>query len=254
MTHPNLRGRSRSVAAAVNIVTPLNFSGRHIEAELVQNAKEFSVRGRNIVVNTGVSGVAIGEARATRIPPLSSTILVDTEIEQADSLILLRVKPGDISDITTEPGWALLGDLLDGGDGNSFPKEIPLWKSPQDAAGDISFDPAVVLREAAAPVRTRSFQIKVNLWFAPAGTDCAIHNQHDFIEVHTQACGTGRMQKFRTQDSGSLYEDILMSPGYTTPDPFCSSGPDGTFSYPWHQYHADSDCVWLAVEYHAETA
>jgi hypothetical protein len=45
-----------------------------------------------------------------------------------------------------------------------------------------------------------------------------------------------------------------MGPGYTTPDPFCGTAPDGTFDYPWHQYRAESDCVWLAIEYHAMAA
>ncbi|MCQ4079752.1 hypothetical protein NGB36_03870 [Streptomyces sp. RB6PN25] len=237
-----------------NIVTPLNFSGKSVEAELVQNATDFRVQGRNIVINLGMSGIPIGEAPGKAIPPLSSTILVDTTIEQADSLVLLRTKPDSISVITGEPGWSLLADLPPGSKATPFPKDIPLWKSPQDDAGRITFDPAVVLEEATAPEQPQEFQIKVNLWFAPAGTDCAIHNQHDFIEVHTQVHGTGRMQKFRAQDPSTHYEDILMSPGYTTPDPFCSTGPDGTFIYPWHQYHADTDCVWLAVEYHAQAS
>jgi hypothetical protein len=63
--------------------------------------------------------------------------------------------------------------------------------------------------------------------------------------------GLGRIQKFTAQDHGTLYEDLRMSPGYTTPDPFCDIAPDGSYRYPWHQYYADTDCVWLAVEYHA---
>jgi hypothetical protein len=90
----------------------------------------------------------------------------------------------------------------------------------------------------------------VNLWFSLEGTDCALHNQHDFIEVHTQVHGTGRMQKFRAHEPRTLYEDILMSPGFTTPDPFCEVTGDGQFAYPWHQYYSDSDCIWLAIEYH----
>ncbi|MDX3376575.1 hypothetical protein PV390_19455 [Streptomyces sp. ME02-6991-2A] len=32
-----------------------------------------------------------------------------------------------------------------------------------------------------------------------------------------------------------------------------TAGADGSFQYPWHQYRADTDCVWLAVEYHRVT-
>lgn len=90
----------------------------------------------------------------------------------------------------------------------------------------------------------------MNLWFAPAGTDCGLHDRHPFLEVHTQVQGTGRMQTFRAEDHATLRQDVLMSPGHTH-DPFCDLGPDGAFRYPWHQYRADTDSLWLAVEYHA---
>ncbi len=82
-----------------------------------------------------------------------------------------------------------------------------------------------------------------NLWFADAGTECGLHNEHPFREVHTQVLGIGRMQKFHRNDRTSIYQ-VFMSPGYTH-EPFCFD--DGT--YPWHQYYADSDCVWLAAEF-----
>lgn len=244
----------------LNTVSTLNFTGKHIEALLVRNAKDFPVRGRTLVVNIGATAAPLVRTPRTGIPPLSSTILVDTRVQEAEALVLLRA--GDESaaakDIVGEPGWHLLGDLLGAGPapdpgtgGRPFPRDTPLWKGPQDDAGVITLDPGRLLGERGAPPRETPFEVKVNLWFAPAGTDCAIHNQHDFIEVHTQVLGTGRMQKFREQDHSTLYEDVVMSPGYTTPDPFCDTGPDGAFRYPWHQYHADTDCVWLAVEYHA---
>lgn len=247
-----------------NTETPLNFSGPRIEALLVQDVKDYHVSGPAVVVNTGTTDVFVARTPRKRIPPLSSTILTGVRIEEAPSLLLLRVKDGTaIADITHEPGWDLLGNLLaaagtpagdtaPGGDGVlPFPRDTPLWKSPQDHAGHLDLDPAHLLGESTAPGRLQPFEIRANLWFAPAGTDCSIHNQHDFIEVHTQLHGLGRMQKFTEQDHSTLYEDLPMSPGYTTPEPFCSTGPAGTYLYPWHQYRADTDCVWLAVEYHA---
>jgi hypothetical protein len=58
------------------------------------------------------------------------------------------------------------------------------------------------------------------------------------------------MQKFQTQNAATLYEDVRMSAGYTTPVPFCSIQDADRFLYPWHQYYADTDCIWLALEYH----
>ena len=90
------------------------------------------------------------------------------------------------------------------------------------------------------------------MWFSPALTNAAIHNKHavpEFLEVHTQIYGTGRMQKFHTNDFNTLYEDVLMSPG-DTHIPFASVDEEGKFFYPWHQYYADTDCIWMANEFH----
>ena len=240
-----------------NRARPLNFSTPFVQATLVLDAKDYPVEGRAIVVNTGVTDAFVAESPRKSIPALSSTTLVDTRVEQADALVLLRPSgDADMAEIVREDGWSLLGDLLgeaapEPAGVRPFPRETPLWKSPQDEAGCVVFDPAHLLKETGSPRSRRAFLTKVNLWFAPAGTDCAIHNLHDFVEVHTQVHGLGRMQKFRAQDHSTLYEDVLMSPGYTTPDPFCRTAADGGFTYPWHQYRADTDCIWLAVEYHA---
>lgn len=240
-----------------NIVSRLNFAGRHVDAVAVQNVKEYHITGPAIVVNAGVTDAWPAHEPRKPVPALSSTILADTYIEQADMLVVLSAGEETLAgDITGGAGWHRLGDVIGDGSGTGgrpFPPDTPLWKSPQDSIGRISFDPAHLLREKPAAENAIPFDVRVNLWFAPAGTDCFIHNLHDFIEVHTQVSGTGRMQKFREQDHSTLYEDIRMSPGYTTPDPFCVTTADGSYRYPWHQYRADTDCVWLAVEYHKAT-
>lgn len=230
-------------------IRTLAFSGPLIEAVHVENAEDHLVEGRAIVLNLDLSPVAVDREPRFWIPPLSSTILHDTRIRSARSLLVLRggLDPdGADAAVTAQPGWALLGELLPEG---AFPREVPLWRSPQDEAGRASFVPEAVLRQHPRG-RARDYRVLVNLWFAPAGTDCLIHNEHAFLEVHTQVAGRGRMQKFARADHASLYQDVLMSPGYTTPEPFCQVGDDGAFSYPWHQYRGDTDCVWLAVEYH----
>jgi hypothetical protein len=246
--------------APYNAVRPLNFTGKHVAAEVVENVRELHLDGSVIVVNTGMTDVLVGETPRKPIPPLCSAVLTGTRIERADTLVMLRTGPDTGSaaaGITTEPGWSLLGDLLgddaDTTGGLPFDRGTPLWRSRQDTVGRVSFAPARLLRGTSAQVAEEAFEVRVNLWFAPAGTDCFIHDRHDFIEVHTQVIGNGRMQKFKDQDHRTRYEDLLMSPGYTTPDPFCVIRPDGSFHYPWHQYRADTDCVWLAVEYHRST-
>jgi len=113
---------------------------------------------------------------------------------------------------------------------------------------------AAVTGDLLAVTGSWSFAVRINLWFSPAGSDCGIHRRHDFLEVHTQISGLGHMEKFHTDHHGSLYEDQPMAPGTTNPVPFCSSTDGSTFHYPWHQYRAETDCVWLAVEYHRISA
>ena len=47
------------------------------------------------------------------------------------------------------------------------------------------------------------------------------------------------MQKFRENNQDTMYEDVLMPPGFTH-DPFFTVGEDRSFNYPWHRYYADS--------------
>ncbi|MEV0599854.1 hypothetical protein AB0I82_11230 [Streptomyces sp. NPDC050315] len=241
----------------MNRTTLLSCTSSEIEVQLLEDAKDFFVQGRCIVVNTGMQAAVVDGDPPKSLPTFHSTVLVDTVIRQAESIILLRVHDGATArNLTQEPRWAKLGDILAEATGNpaAFPTSIPLWRGPQSPAGYVHMDAAAILSDEEAPSKDlEKFRVQVNLWYAPAGTDCAIHNDHNFIEVHTQVLGYGRMQKFHKRDHASLYEDLYMAPGYTTPQPFCSLQPDGSFRYPWHQYFADTDSVWLAVEYHRET-
>lgn len=226
-------------------VRRINSSNSFIEALYVDAPKDFAIEGRAIVVNPRLTPLYAGESPRP-IPAFSSTVLRDTVVESGESALVFKVLDSDgMAGIVDEPGWHLFADLLPG-----FPRETPLYRGPLEELGVFEFDPAEALGEPG-PVGLRPFRVSVNLWFAPAGTDCAIHNVHEFIEIHSQIHGYGRMQKFKAKDHDTLYEDLLMSPGHTPPVPFCRSRPDGGFTYPWHQYRADSDCVWLAVEYHA---
>jgi hypothetical protein len=113
----------------------------------------------------------------------------------------------------------------------------------------VTLDTSTVLHQPDLTPYQALFDVRLNLWFSPAGTACGIHNKHDFLEVHTQLIGIGRMQKFRTEHYLTNYEDHLMCAANTNPATFCRQ-QNGEFSYPWHQYFADTDCIWMAIEYH----
>ena len=231
-----------------NQIKQINFSGAYIDAKYVENVKNLHIEKRTIVVNLEQTNAYLSETNPGIIPAFSSTILENAIVETAKSLLLVQVvEKRNIGSIIFESGWNLLGDIDPG-----FPNTVPLWKSSQDDAGIIEVDPYYMAGQSTTPNpnQNEEFMVKVNIWYAPSFTDCAIHNTHDFMEIHTQILGVGRMQKFKVKSFDSLYEDILMAEGYTQIIPFCTVHENLQSSYPWHQYYSDTDCIWMANEYH----
>ncbi|MFJ4027305.1 hypothetical protein [Paenarthrobacter sp. NPDC090009] len=219
----------------------LSFSSGLAKAVVLRDVQQHDVTGPVVVVNLAGSDAFVGQGQPSALPAFSSTILHGGSVTGA-LLALLSVELFQEGEqIARNLGW---DDFYGAGPGRPV-----LLRSAQDTLGTVQLEPSTVLHQPGLPPGERVFTVKANLWFSPAGTDCGIHNQHDFIEIHTQIFGFGRMQKFSSLDHGSLYEDQLLSPGNTNPVPFCLE-QDGAFSYPWHQYRADTDCIWLALEYH----
>ncbi|MGH8002829.1 MAG: hypothetical protein ACREPR_26195, partial [Brasilonema sp.] len=183
---------------AYNVEKQLNFSSLHVDAKYVENVRNYHINSETIVVNLHMWDVNVGKPVRNIIPAFSSTILKDITVEKAEALILLEVKDiTNIGNIILEKGWFLLGDTVENppssGDTSElpYPKNTPLWKSPQDDAGIVDIDPYYMTRQAQTLSEKQSFVVKLNLWFAPSHTNCFIHNKHDFIEIHTQIFGTG---------------------------------------------------------------
>ena len=165
----------------------------------------------------------------------------------------------------------------------------PLWMSTRAEITNLElhFDPWAAANQATPSGKgPASFSINSNMWWLPAMSDAAIHHCHykNFIEVHTQLFGVGRMQKFndsvaRTLDCSTtgvfpldptdptpstsyygvpginsedsafqgMYEEYRLAPGDTNV-PFPYVNDDMNFIYPWHQYYADTDCLWVVWE------
>ena len=239
----------------LNVERALDFSGQRVQARLVLNVRDFPIEGRAIVVNLGTEAASVVEQPLMIIPPMSASTLRDSRIAYADSLVVLRPdESATISEITTEPGWARYSDIVGHETpGGTFPPEIELWRSPLDHGPTVTFDPAAVLGGVPAGRGPQPFRVRLNLWFAPAGTACGIHNRHDFVETHVGVLGSGRVLRFRSTDPASWYEDVPLPPGAPAHRPFCvANAPDQqpAFVYPHHEYRADTDTVWLALEYH----
>ncbi len=198
------------------------FSETFLKVEYLENLDTFQIGGPTIVLNAGNHELSI---QGHPLRPWNSSIYSAIVIANIQKIVGITLEP-DLLFIKSFPyektlreKWTHVHEL--------FPlahlKQTKLWRSAQERIGQIEF----------------------NLWYAPAGTHCGIHNQHDFQELHPQIFGRGRMQKFHENDYNSLYQEVFMSPGYTH-EPFY----DHEGRYPWHQYYADTDCIWLATEFH----
>ncbi|TIQ92322.1 MAG: hypothetical protein E5X64_31180, partial [Mesorhizobium sp.] len=148
------------------------------------------------------------------VPAWKSTTLKGAKIVSAERAAVLKMnKTTNLGGVALR-GWDWLGNRI-----KSFPRDTPLYISAQDTVGTVTTNPL------------------------------AFHNEHPFLEVHTQIHGLGRMQKFHEREQSALYEDIMMPVGYTH-DPFCRVAGKNRWEYPWHRYYADTDSIWLAIELH----
>jgi len=222
----------------------LSFSNDWIESLLVTAVGEMPVEDA-IVVNLSTTPLhyTAGGNHAV-ILPWKSTMLRHCMLNTGDSAALLHVRQRtNLGGIGLR--WEWYGQRT-----AQFPRGTPLYISSQDEIGEVRLDAlaAFVPVSSVSPV-PRRYRVKLNLWYTPEETDCGIHTGHEFLEVHTQVLGTGHMQKFRESKADSLYEDVTMPPGFTH-DPFFTVAADRSFSYPWHRYYADTDCIWMAIELH----
>jgi hypothetical protein len=226
-----------------NQLRNLAFADDFIRAELVEDVQNLLVEDA-IAVNLSPRPMITGTDHPAVVPAWKSTWLRGGTIAKAEKVALIKVVRKTNLGGCAFRGWDFLGNRI-----KSFPRDTPLYISAFDHVGEVTTDPFVFTNERAAPQSEQTFDMRLNLWWSPGDTDCFIHNEHPFLEVHTQIHGQGRMQKFHCREEKTPYEDVPMSIGYTH-DPFCRVTGANQWTYPWHRYYADTDSVWLAVELH----
>jgi hypothetical protein len=227
---------------STNTIRSLSFADAHMSAILVENVENYSADG--IVVNLSTSTIHVAGEVDTPIHPWRSATLRGKKIRQAKRIAVLKIESLENLGGVMLRGWEWFGDIYDG-----FPRETPLFMSSIDTVGEVQEDPFVFTRERGERTNPQAFEIKLKCWWSPNETDCFIHNEHPFLEVHTQIHGIGRMQKFRKRDASTVYEDVIMAPGFTH-EPFCIVTGKNEWTYPWHRYYTDLESIWLAVELH----
>jgi hypothetical protein len=247
-----------------NIEKQLCFADENIEAKWINNIENFYIPTKSIVFNLSNRNAYIEDGLEQCLLPRTSAIFSNVMLKKADSIILVRVKNTiTLEKISSSPNWRLAEDIsLESKHDSSlgqlkikktiYPNTISLWYSSQAILETQQLDPLFVSNQSKMELNKSNFLVKVNLWFAPSHTDCSIHREHNFMEIHTQISGNGQIQKFLSNQIQSLYQTIMMPEGYTHQS-FFRVLDDGSFLYPWHQYYADTDCLWMAIEFHPES-
>ena len=225
-----------------NMSRDLAFADSHLSAKLFTNVDRLEADG--IVVNLSSRPIHVDGDVRTSIQPWRSTIVRGNRILEAERIAVLRIDRLENLGGVMFRGWDWFGDLYAG-----FPRQTPLYMSPIDMVGRTEEDPLAFTRERESRGRLQPFDVALKCWWSPNETDCFIHNEHPFLEVHTQVHGMGRMQKFRERDASTLYEDVVMAPGFTH-EPFCRVTGEKEWAYPWHRYYTDTESIWLAIELH----
>lgn len=198
------------------------FSEPFLEVTRFDDVKDLPIDSKTIVLNASDTEIVI-EGKPLR--PWNSSVFASVVIPAAARIICITLDTDFFSGNAFPHAQSITDNWIKAHRITPHLKDRKLWRSKKDRIGKTAF----------------------NLWYAPAGTNCGIHKKHAFRELHTQVFGLGRMQKFHKNKRNSLYQEVYMSPGYTH-YPFYDE--DG--KYPWHQYRADTDCIWLATEFHGQ--
>lgn len=196
-------------------ISTLNFGVDLFNALFIEDASDYKLEKRHIVINIGEHNIHYNDNQI--IKPYKSKLITNVCIKHIESAIIIP-EITEINNMEILNKWDNLFDITN----NELHEKLKLWMSPKINLGNLS----------------------VNLWYAPKDTHCGIHNEHDFKEVHTQIFGLGHMEVFSSSHHNDLHTDVFMPLGYTHSPFFNENG-----NYPWHQYRAETDCIWMALEY-----
>ena len=224
----------------------LSFDGKFVRAHLVENVRDYAANG--VVTNLSNQAMIVDGDVPGVIPPWKSTILRGGTIAQAERVSIVDVPdPTNLGGVMFD-GWDWFGNRM-----AEFPRTTPLFISRHDVVGEVTLNPWRFSNHPEPLDETERYDIQLNLWWAPAGTDAGIHNTHSFLEIHTQIFGLGRIQIFKDQAGTELYREISAAPG-DTHDPIVRVTGRRSYIYPWHRGWTDEDCIWMAIELHPKQA
>ncbi|MBU9808469.1 hypothetical protein J1785_01630, partial [Rahnella sp. SL6] len=190
------------------------FSHPALPSKLLPAGKEYYINGHGLLVNFHPETLKLNNNYNTEILAFSSIIRCNEHIQPALNCLIFELpeNPIDGIDIAWDEQKTYPGVRYE----NAVSQNVEFYRSHQDEVAILSFPPHQLSIGSDTLYDSQSFKLQANLWFADSGTHCGIHNEHSFIEIHTQILGVGRMQTFQSEDKNSLCEDLIMAPGITT--------------------------------------
>ncbi|MER8595024.1 hypothetical protein NKH33_26265 [Mesorhizobium sp. M1182] len=133
----------------------LNFADDFVAADFFENGAGLHVES-SIVVNLSSDRLIIDDAIKTSIAPWRSAMLSKATIEQSGRIAVLKVcKTVDLGGVMFR-GWDWLGNRI-----RSFPRQTPLFISPQDTIGEVELDPLFFSGEIAVERQLQRFVLKL---------------------------------------------------------------------------------------------
>lgn len=277
--------------ASINKEFIFNYASS-FKSKLVRNVQNYKVTSSSVIINLGMEHATIcpiesyDKNNIRKLDKWQSNNFKNVLIKQAQAVLIVEDNIFDNPDFSNEntnkfPMIDIKSSVikqnkmdeikLEISEGKwehiskSYPelKNLALWKTPENNIKIIDgfkFDPyfASGLNSEYDKSKEINFLLKTYIWFSPEKNHCGIHNQHPFIEFHTQLSGIGRMLKFTTQKLDSIYEEQMLSIGNSQSHTYYSINEIDTcknrlqLSYPWHEYYAETDCIWLVSEFWPE--
>ncbi len=201
-------------------IRPLQFGEPFYTIKAILEEEQYRIGNKSIVVNLSEKSIWVKESA---LAFQKSTIVRNVAIRNIERALVIEDYERNsndsqwVSEIKRQ--WRLMYDMTR----QERHKGIQLWRS----------------------VKEKLDNIELNLCFISANVETGLHKQHssDFMEVHTQVLGYGKMQKFEENDVNTLYQEVILAPGFTH-DRFYNEEN----VYPWHQYQSISDAIYMPIE------
>lgn len=206
-------------------ITTLAIGDPFFTIHLIEQAPRHSINAKTIVLNIGDRPIRV---REQSISPLSSFVLVNTEIQDVERAVVVE----GFADHSDEA--AMMAQVRS------------VWPSAFEVRGEER------LRGVEHYMSPKVWIDRLGLTLyhsASVPLDVGLHRDHAFCpvpgfrEVHTQIMGYGMMQQCRERDVSTLYLEEPMAPGITHRPMYDEQG-----NYPWHQYETITPSIFMAVE------